>query len=442
MKEVFIGFMRKLYRFIDKLRAFRKGKTQEFLKNVKSYLGIFFFMALPIISGMVVYKGLEEAGKEALGVFCFVVVATIAFYLEIEILPQLNDLSEQLKRKPQAPPESLEEKYINRKMPYFGEKFGKELFDKVTEKEKYLPYVYADGHASEIIRINEADKWIDIDGQYFPLDLIYGYNLNKNELYTLDGRSVPLSEDLIKKQRRTELREFLKKRGCYRDNKISKAGTFFNRAFGGHATDLTKADWAKGRYAWEKKIADEFYAQGRIYGFEPFDEEGNADPEIYTRVFSKYELSKVMLNAIGDADRLAQILDFNKYANEYTLCNGIELVKLLNDCGYEPGIDFLLDCLCDVDEACFQVAISVLKKYPEEKLKDKIEERARIAYESGDAMHLAGILFLAKEMELQIDYVENIKNGIFDGEAREFIPMEEQGEPVAFDIGGYAYLKE
>ena len=75
-------------------------------------------------------------------------------------------------------------------------------------------------------------------------------------------------------------------------------------------------------------------------------------------------------------------------------------------------------------------------------LREKLEERAKLAFESEDAMHLAGILYLAKEMKMPIRYIDNLRNGIFDGEAKEFIPMEEQGEPVAFDIGGAAYLKQ
>ena len=147
--------------------------------------------------------------------------------------------------------------------------------------------------------------------------------------------------------------------------------------------------------------------------------------------------------ARGNQDKLAQVLDFNRYANEYTLGNGVEFVKLLNDSNYEPGMDFLFDCLRDIDEACFGVAVSVLRRLPTDRVKAKLEERAQLAYESDDAMHLAGLLYLAKEMNVTIDYIENIKNGVSNGEAKEFIPEEtQQGEPVAFEIGGAAYRKQ
>ena len=79
----------------------------------------------------------------------------------------------------------------------------------------------------------------------------------------------------------------------------------------------------------------------------------------------------------------------------------------------------MVDILSSVGDKFADEAISVVKK-----TFDKLVESNKIRDSRGASIF------------------ENIKNGIFDGEAREFIPMEEQGEPVAFDIGGYAYLKE
>ena len=436
--------MRKFLRFIDKFRDAAKKKYKNFWSSVSNFISLMIFLAVPIAMGTVVYRGLTDAGKQPLGILSFVIVGMITFYLEVLIAPQLHDMHMAFNpERPEDSTESLEARYIKKKMPYFGDKFGKELFDKVTEKDKFLAYVYEDGHESEILKINEADKWISIDEQYFPLDLIYGYNVFRNEIYTVDGKAVKLSEKLIRKKGRNELKAYLEKRGCFRENRIDKAGTYYNRTFAGHDTDLKKADWARGRYSWEKRIANEYYSQGRIYGFTPFDQSGKVDPELFTRVFSKYEMSKVMMDARGNEDKLAQVLDFNRYANEYTLCNGVEFVKLLNDSNYEPGMDFLFDCLRDIDEACFGVAVSVLRRFPTDRVKVKLEERAQLAYESDDAMHLAGLLYLAKEMNVTIDYIENIKNGVSNGEAKKFIPEEtQQGESVAFEIGGAAYQKQ
>ncbi len=435
--------MRKFLRFLDKLKKNAKDKHASFWKKVTDFINISIFMGLPVGMGLVVYCGLANAGKQALGILSFLIVTMIAFYLETYIVPLFHEVHEQYKEdEPEEASESMEKRYIKRKMPYFGEKFGTELFDKVTEKEKYLPLIYADGHTSDIISINDADKWVCIDGQYFPLDLIYGYNLGNNELYTVDGRSIKLSDNIVKKQGRYELKTFLEKRGSFRENKINKAGTYYNRTFAGHDTDLPKADWAKGRYFWEKKVANELHGQNSVPTFIPVDELRRVNPEIFTRVLSKHELSKLKQAVSGEEDELLQAIDFNRYANEFTLCNGIELIRLLNNSNYEPGMDFLFDCLRDIDEACFQVAVSALTHFPTDKVKEKLEERARLAYESGDAIHLAGLLYLAKEMNISIDYIENIKKGDFAGKVREFLVEEQEKEPVAFELGGSAYLKQ
>ncbi|SDB53563.1 hypothetical protein [Butyrivibrio sp. INlla16] len=55
------------------------------------------------------------------------------------------------------------------------------------------------------------------------------------------------------------------------------------------------------------------------------------------------------------------------------------------------------------------MAVDVLKKYPRSETSKKIEENAKIAYESGNVLKLAGIIYLAKVLEYDSDYLKQLK---------------------------------
>lgn len=61
-------------------------------------------------------------------------------------------------------------------------------------------------------------------------------------------------------------------------------------------------------------------------------------------------------------DSLSNFLNFNDYLNEFSVCNGIEILKVLGYPENAQGIDFLFMCLGDVDEAYFTYAVELLKK--------------------------------------------------------------------------------
>ena len=97
------------------------------------------------------------------------------------------------------------------------------------------------------------------------------------------------------------------------------------------------------------------------------------------------------------------------YKTDQSVCNAIELLKLLRYPQNLEGCDFLLDCLRDVDEPCFFMAADLLKTYPHKLLEEKIEEYAAKAHENGDVEKFGGLLYLAKELDYEIKYVEKMK---------------------------------
>ena len=75
----------------------------------------------------------------------------------------------------------------------------------------------------------------------------------------------------------------------------------------------------------------------------------------------------------------------------------------------------------------------------------QIEARAEQAYLDNDALRLAGLLYLAKEIGYKIEYIENLKDADPElEEAQGFIAEdeEENSQPKGFEARGYAYLKE
>ena len=88
--------------------------------------------------------------------------------------------------------------YAN-KIPHFGQMLTPKQILEIVKKDKFMPYVNPSGETIDCIQVNETDKWVKILDQYFPLDLIYGYNIDRNVLYAIDGTEFELPEQLKKR---------------------------------------------------------------------------------------------------------------------------------------------------------------------------------------------------------------------------------------------------
>ena len=64
-------------------------------------------------------------------------------------------------------------------------------------------------------------------------------------------------------------------------------------------------------------------------------------------------------------------------------------------------------------------AVELIKEYPTDTVYSKMEEYVQKAYESGDVMRLAGILFLSKRMGHETEYIKQKKEEIRQGKEKE-----------------------
>lgn len=93
----------------------------------------------------------------------------------------------------------------------------------------------------------------------------------------------------------------------------------------------------------------------------------------------------------------------------------------------KKGLDFLFDCLSDVDEAYFMPAAGVLSEVPVSALGPLMEKRSREAYLRCDVMRLAGIMYLAKETGYEIQFVKNLKEHLAGLEPAPVTEVDENG---------------
>ena len=298
-------------------------------------------------------------------------------------------------------------------LPYFEKMLGQANAEKMIANENFCEYVSKSGKKTRHIKVSSSDKWVCILGGYFPTDLLCGYSKRLNELYTIDGMVVKLPKKARLPHIQAEIETFFEDRGTYYKAVPPKAGTEFNTALRGPRSRLSKADWGRVRYLWEKSMVSNsrnyWHNNIRNQRYRPVSKDGTISSTIFERVLSDREIDSTLEAVRSKKVPLTRYLDFKEYQNEFCVCNGVELLEKLGYPKNMEGIDFLFDCLCDVDEAYFLMAADVLKQYPYSRTKPKIEENAQAAFESGDVLKLAGVMYLAKGIGYEIEYIKQLK---------------------------------
>ncbi len=303
---------------------------------------------------------------------------------------------------------------------------------KVIMSQKFHPY----SKYVRFIRVSENDKWVRIFNKYYPLDLIYGYNNTSNELYFIDGYVVKLPALASKGRYNRFIDLFFNERGYTYDNLPSVSKESFDKIVADGINTFEKVDWAGLRYKWEQAIAREKdirgAKKGSANGYHPLTHGGKLRRDYYTRALSQAEIKRTADIFRNGNFSVTELTSFDEYVNEYCVCNG---VKILGELGYPQnakGIDFLFNCLKDVDEAYFMPAVDVLSGIPLNTLAPIIEEKAREAYKKCDVLRLAGILYLAKNINYEIEYVKELKEKIKAQEEPDMTFVDENGI-VRFD---------
>ena len=114
----------------------------------------------------------------------------------------------------------------------------------------------------------------------------------------------------------------------------------------------------------------------------------------------KVILSQIEMKRIKDG--ISRITKLENYSDDYCVCNGIRLLDMMGYPKNAKGIDFLFDCIKDVQKPYCNDAIEVLKKYPREELIERIDKDVNLAYEKNDVVWAAGLLIMAKEIDYEV----------------------------------------
>ena len=298
------------------------------------------------------------------------------------------------------------------KIPHFGELFGYYKAKELLSEETFHLYTYENGKKAHFLRVSDSGKWFSILGGHLPVDLICGYNKRKAELYTVDGVIIKLPAVAELYIIRRELEKFFKERGDYFREMPQGARDEFRDSYRKRDSAFAIDDWGTIRYQWEKELlrdSQKYPDKIAKSNFSVISDDGSISTDIFERVLSDNEVEKTVDAVKKDHVDIKEYLRFDDYQNEYSVCNAVELLKKIGQPRNLEGCDFLFDCLGNIDEPYFYMAVDLLKAYPRRMREEKMEEYARIAHENGDVEKFGGLLYLAKELKYDIKYVEKMK---------------------------------
>ena len=313
------------------------------------------------------------------------------------------------------------------KFPHFGDGMKEEKVTEIIEKSVFSAYVTRDGETLKNVTISDDHKWICILGGYFPVDLVCGYNEKSGELLGIDGAAIMLPRRAKRLHIRKDIDAFFRDRGIYYKSLPKNADDCYYEVRNTIGLNIDREDFGRIRYLWEKGIAneeDQFWVTDDDGNDCRPGKESDINEGIYQHVLSDKEVQEIAENVRGGSIMLSRYLRFEGYRNEFSVCNGVELLDKLGYPMNSEGVDFLFRCLGDVDEAYFMPAVEVLKTYPEQLLQEKIEAYIKHAYENYDAVGLAGLMYLAKEINYEIRYIADMSGS------------------TKLTDGGMAYLKQ
>ena len=299
-------------------------------------------------------------------------------------------------------------------VPYWGNKFGFQNTVNLLDAERFRPYRMQNGKRCWHLRVSDSGRWFEIGGFYYPLYLVRGLDYHTDEFVMIDGTRVPTPSvihlgntirgvlDLFEANRIYE-------KGLSRKSTDAISATAFDRAWGNNYEKLAGADWDQVRYIWEKEVAA--VAQDRIdrKRFNKFLQglrQGDiAKDALLNRVLSEEE-TEVVSNAVRRGhikeDKLAEFFDISAYKDDMCVCNGVHLLNMCKLTGIEGSMEFLFECIKDIQKPYFEEAVETLTRFQRDKLIEEIEKNVARAHEQGDVLWGAGLIYLSKQINYEI----------------------------------------
>ncbi|WP_408072365.1 hypothetical protein [Butyrivibrio sp. JL13D10] len=315
--------------------------------------------------------------------------------------------------------------------PHLDKYIGLKERIKVISGMKFRPYKHRLEGKVRFLKVSEDDKWVKILGKYFPLDLICGYNNETNQLFFIDGYVVKLPAKAMDSNINRCIEDFFNERGYTYNNLPSGARKRFDKLVGDRIDQFECIDWSGLRHEWEVATAN--YVEQRKANknsndrYRPVSHSGKLNRDFLSRALSERELKLTAEIFKGTMFSLSELTCFSAYQNEYSVCNGVYILGELKYPANKKGLDFLFDCLSDVDEAYFMPAAGVLSEVPLTVLAPIMEKKSQEAYLKCDVMRLAGIMYLAKETGYEIQFVKNLKEQLAGSASVPMTEIDENG---------------
>ena len=291
-------------------------------------------------------------------------------------------------------------------VPVWQKILGSEQVDAFLTDEEFVPYVYSDNSESGIVKISKSRKWIKVFGRYYPVALIAGYKSFGSQLVMLNGQTAYFQFMMGHPDVKRALAELHPNSDYYEELLTQPRSTGilqenYDKALRACGTDLEKADWEDLRYRFEIEFA-------RVCS-SGIDTVSTMHKNVLSEKQLEYaieQLKKVELKSTST------VLDFKSYENEYCVCNGVAVLEGIGYPANKEGIDFLFKCLGSVDAPYFVHAVKVLKEFDTEELHRKIDYEIKRAFIKRDAVYLAGIIYLAKEIDYDIPFLKEQKENL------------------------------
>ena len=208
---------------------------------------------------------------------------------------------------------------------------------------------------------------------------------------------------------RLELLEFLKRRGSIIDIDPHVVREMYWQLDYRGMYNVEKADWAGLRLAWEEAVAQKKHPKADGKKYKVVTDDGQLNPELFDRVLSNSEIGRIISALNQRTISPTDVFAYDRYVNEYTVCNAIRIAEGVRTKYKTESLDFLFLCLNDIDEAYFHRAVAVILLFPHSMIKERLEEQALAAYNNQDALRLAGLLYIAHEIDYEIQCLKDIK---------------------------------
>jgi len=297
-------------------------------------------------------------------------------------------------------------------VPYWGRIFGLRQTIKLLSADKLKPYKLKDGTFCHKLMITESGRWFFVNGRFYPTNLILRFEPTTNKLVMINGDHIKEQYWLDDEEVRKALNEILYAKKAFYDHEhrnsaIADCQKAFKNVWKKDLTDLSKADWDDLRYRWEQELADIEASKTERSNYNQhmsdFESAKVANKELHGRVLLDVELETIARSIEnGKIKDIKDWFDKSLFRNDICVLNGVKLLKRLGHPKNASAMDFLFDCITDIQKPYFEEAVNTLEMFPNDLIIPQIEKYVEQAHAQGDVLFGAGLLYLSKRIGYEI----------------------------------------